>query len=296
MKKQENRTNRAIRPIGKTYKEFLARYLELFNVSLPEEAVNDLVTWSKTKFSGIESLSALELTLGVRPYIEMMLEAIDDTADRLAIHWQLPQDYLAYVLYGNEMKQHELLQTTHANQTLLALRSVEALHQALIKDTSLDFLLHFPAAQLFALPFELAGVQHALRLLTVAEPILAGLGIEVTADAFKERFEIVSEGTALTILRRGRELAASNKVNRRRNRQTLAWASDYEYLKLAIQATPTGNSDFDRYIHADARIMTDQSERLEQAQRTLDGMVQQAIALTPTLGIEIPVDAEADCL
>lgn len=279
-------------PIGEIYMQIVMEYLEVAGVSPVKAhgAIDDLRGYLRRK-NGRETLEELEEILGVRPYIEAALSAMDDEVVSLAIDCKhptcrVPEDYLSHVLYGTPLQEIGLLedmkQLSVGELTKIALAATRAIHQIMISDIAHQFILENPAAQVFALPFELAGVQHLHRIFGIVGPIFNGLEIDVYSVMLENEYKVFVRSAVPELLEKGRNGVRWILQNPK------AEVSDDRALRQAILMSPTGNKQFDRLIHVDKRIMTGASRRRAMAERTLDGMIQQAIALTPELGMETP--------
>lgn len=275
--------------VGEVYRRVAKEYLRIAGVALPKArgAVDDLVKYfaSQGRLSVFEDVEEL---LGIRPYIEAALIAMDDVVERMQVLRHIPQDYLKHVLYGEELKPvdeaHSITSLSTNSNVILALRATEAVHRAMVQDIAYEYLLEVPAAQVLALPFELIGVQHLQRVFSIVEPIFEDLGVLISGVMLERAYKEQIRSGVPALLQKGQD--AIKRVTLSKDQQ--GSVSDLEALKMAILATPTGNKAFDRFIHADERIMTDRSRRLKQAQTALAGMIQQAVALTPELGIDLP--------
>ena len=87
--------------VGEVYRRVAKEYLRIAGVALPKArgAVDDLVKYfaSQGRLSVFEDVEEL---LGIRPYIEAALIAMDDVVERMQVLRHIPQDYLKHVLYG----------------------------------------------------------------------------------------------------------------------------------------------------------------------------------------------------
>lgn len=292
MTRQTGQKASEFHPIGEIYGQIVTEYLKVAGVSLTKAngAIDDLKGFLRQKY-GRETLEELEEILGIRPYIEAALSAMDDEVVNFAIDCKhptcrVPEDYLSHVLYGTPLQEIGLLedmkQLSVDELTKIALAATRAVHQMMIADIAYQFILENPAAQVFALPFELAGTQHLHQIFSIVEPIFKGLGIDVYSVMLEKEYRDSAASVVSELLEKGRSGV------RRILHNPKAKVSDDKALRQAILMSPTGNKKFDRLIHVDKRIMTDESRRRAMAERTLDGMIQQAIALTPELDIETP--------